>query len=227
MHCFLSSALEKSEELKDLNPHISILRDYKHHFSSLMYQAKSLTGTALGSRSTLRFSGCCGKKGNANPAGVRSWIVAPVSAGQQLMCERGSSCAGTERWHSSGCWCRQPSGPLALLFSASLSFTVFLPEALVVFFLSSLRFGKSVRRSTEDTTTFSLTPLGPCNSPAAVPHWTGSSDKPGVLLYIHLHTLLYPARELITHNKHFAAAGLMPFQEGTTGNARPYLHWHL
>lgn len=91
---------------------------------------------------------------------------------------------------------------------------------------SSLWFSKSMCHSAKDTTTFSFTPLGPCNSHAAIPHQTGSSDKPGVLLaiYIHLHTLPYPARELFTHTKHFAAAGLMAFQEATTGNARPYLH---
>ncbi|KAK4820559.1 LOW QUALITY PROTEIN: hypothetical protein QYF61_000709 [Mycteria americana] len=87
-----------------------------------------------------------------------------------------------------------------------------------------LRLNKSVGKSTEDTTTFSFTPLGPCNSPVAIPHQKGSGGKPGALLapYIQLHArLLHPARELLTHTRHFAAAGLMGFQEGITGNARP------
>lgn len=74
--------------------------------------------------------------------------------------------------------------------------------------------------STEDPTTFSFAPPGPCNSPTAIaiPHGKGSGDKPGVLLalYIRLHALLLPpARRLLSHTRHFAAAGLVGFRRAS------------
>lgn len=96
-----------------------------------MYRVKSLTGTALGSRNALRFSVCYGKEETQTRPEFAAGSSLPCPPG---VCGQGSSCTGTERWHSSGCWCHQPSGPPTLLFSTSLSFIIFLPEALVVLF---------------------------------------------------------------------------------------------
>lgn len=174
-----------------------------------MYQVKSLTGTAVGSTNVLCFPVCCEER-KCKPGWGLQLIIAPVSAGWQLVCVWGNSCTGTEQWYWSGWWWRQPSGPPSL-FSAPWWFVSYsLPYRGISWVSAAYGF-------TEDTTTFSFTP------PLQLSHWNSTSERIWWWTWGPLHPASCPStrRKLLTHTRHSAATLLTGSQGGITGNACP------
>lgn len=149
-----------------------------------MYQVKCLTGTALGSRNTLCFSGCYKRRKSKPRQGVQ---LAGGSRGcwWQLTCEPGNSCTGMGQWHLSGAGDTQLQAQLTCYSAPTWSGFYPLPSGVICCFLPAYGW-VDLCGTAKDTITFTSTAVHPCHSPSAISHREGSRDKPGVLLVLHI-----------------------------------------
>lgn len=127
-----------------------------------MYQVKCLTGTALGSRNTLCFSGWYKRRKSKPRQGVQ---LAGGSRGcwWQLTCEPGNSCTGMGQWHLSGAGDTQLQAQLTC-YSAPTWFGFYpLPSGVICCFLPAYGW-VDLCGTAKDTITFTSTAVHPCLS---------------------------------------------------------------